>query len=496
MKREQIKMDQERSLLTNLITNTKFCNTVIPLMESKDLVASYSKVVYGWVKTYYEEFHRAPNQYIKNIYLNNKLSLADDEVTSDNISVLLKSLSEQQVKEKEDEANGIKKRTNTNFEIKQAIAHINIQRAKSLKDRINDAIEANDFEKVKEYISKFNSCGISETKELYSRIGSLEVKAPDWLINGLFEIDSTTILFGDPGTGKSFIALDIGASIACNIDFHTFKTIKTGPVVYICGEGRNTIARRCQAWAVHNDLDLAQFPFYILNTPIQLLDAKSLIPLQNVLKQINDKDGQPVLLIIDTWNRLEGGEENSNSDTAKAIAALDKLCKPYQCSRLIVHHVGVSDKGRARGASALNGAVDNAFKVDRDGQGEIQFTSTKCKDGEPPKPMNFMLEDIDLGITDEKGQEIYSAILTEDKDYIRPSKGPQGKNQKLFMDKLEAMGGDKKSIAIKEFRKSLIDDGMGPSTYAQTLKTLIEHGEIYLKGNMISKYRVVGLIEG
>src|SRR6266849_2165500 len=58
----------------------------------------------------------------------------------------------------------------------------------------------------------------------------------DWLIDGLLPAKSFACLYGPPGSYKSFLALDIGLSIANGRPFVGLST-QQGDVAYIAGEG-------------------------------------------------------------------------------------------------------------------------------------------------------------------------------------------------------------------------------------------------------------------
>jgi len=78
------------------------------------------------------------------------------------------------------------------------------------------------------------------------RAEELKVSKPEFLIDGLLEADMLAQIFGDPGSCKSFLAIDWACCIATGTDFHGHK-VRQGLVVYIAGEGQGGIARRLKA---------------------------------------------------------------------------------------------------------------------------------------------------------------------------------------------------------------------------------------------------------
>lgn len=102
------------------------------------------------------------------------------------------------------------------------------------------------------------------------RADALEFVEPEFVIAGLVESETLSLLFADPGSGKSFVALDMAASIATGHTFHG-RDVKPGAVIYICGEGKNGIRRRLTAWERHHGVSLQGAPLFVSSTAAQLL---------------------------------------------------------------------------------------------------------------------------------------------------------------------------------------------------------------------------------
>ncbi len=66
-----------------------------------------------------------------------------------------------------------------------------------------------------------------------TRVGELHYKEPEYLIDGLVETECLSMIFGDPGCGKSFFSLDVALSVATGADFHGRKV----------SSGRSSISR-------------------------------------------------------------------------------------------------------------------------------------------------------------------------------------------------------------------------------------------------------------
>lgn len=94
MKREQISLSQERSLITLLINNKSYADAILPILSEKNLEAPYSKMIASWVREYYETYKQPPMSAIQDIYELKKAHIEDDAVL-ESVGEFLVSLSEE-----------------------------------------------------------------------------------------------------------------------------------------------------------------------------------------------------------------------------------------------------------------------------------------------------------------------------------------------------------------------------------------------------------------
>lgn len=241
-------------------------------------------------------------------------------------------------------------------------------------------------------------------------LGEIEDRDPEYLIDDLIETDSLAQIFGDPGAGKSFAAVDIAASVASGRAFHGRK-VKQGAVAYVAGEGRNGLKRRFRAWGVEHGEDTDKLPLALSSSSAGLSDPAALAEVLKVLDAFAAEHGPIALIVVDTLARnFGGGDENDTRDMNRFVAALDRLKERFPgCTVLVVHHTGHSDKMRARGAKALQGALDTEYRVDKAAE-TLVLTNTKMKEGAPPSPLHFQMKTIELGHS-KAGKPITSLVL-------------------------------------------------------------------------------------
>lgn len=287
----------------------------------------------------------------------------------------------------------------------------------SLDRRIADALRESDARKVRDLVNEQDSIKTRLHKPAsasrFIRLSAMGDRPPavDWLIRGYLERDTVTQLFGDPGSGKSFIALDMALSIATGQNWRGHAT-NSGPVFYIAGEGLRGLQRRKEAWLRHHEIEDRDAPFWFSDGATALSDPGQLAVIMADIDTAIADVGSPLLITIDTLARNFGnGDENSTKDMSAFIAALDNLRQRYRCCILLVHHSGHNDKSRARGAIALLGSLDAEYQISRIGDDMVQMVSTKQKDNDPPPALVWTFSRYDLPWADDHGQPINSAVL-------------------------------------------------------------------------------------
>ena len=306
-------------------------------------------------------------------------------------------------------------------------------------------------------------------------VGELVVKSISWLIQGFIETDSLCLLFGDPGTFKSFLAIAFACCVASGKEFFGHK-VKQGPVIFIAGEGMNGLARRFKAWAIRNKVELKDLLLFVSTMPTGLCDPERVQFVLDAVANVAETHGEPLLIVIDTVSRNYGpGDENSTRDMVQFISGCDAIRTQYGATVLLVHHCGLMDKTRSRGNMALKGALDAEYRLDRDESGVLRFEATKMKDADYPPPTAFRPAVVELGILDENGRESTSVVLdiTSYEPPATPGKAGRGKWQTIALEvlgklqdaaeqRLTSRGFDPDTarVSVEEWRSACSDAGI------------------------------------
>lgn len=321
------------------------------------------------------------------------------------------------------------------------------------------------------------------------RADQIEMRPPDWLLRGMLERDTFALVFGDPGSGKSFLAIDWACRVVTGTPWRSHD-VTQGPVVYVAGEGQQGFGRRIRAWSEYNGVSLADAPLYVAPA-VAIPEARDLIAL---VQAIHDVAGKPTLIVLDTLARcFGGGDENSTQDMSQFVSACDVLRRQYGCTILVVHHTGHADKNRARGAIALKAALDAEYRLVNDDK--LLLTATKMKDSETPPPVAMELVPVELpGIVDEYGNPVTSAaieVLDADTGAIiskAKTIRPRGKWQDVGFGVARRLvaASDDGCVSINAWRDECQAAGMVRQNQHRVLEGLVNRGEIAVSDGVLS----------
>lgn len=167
--------------------------------------------------------------------------------------------------------------------------------------------------------------------EMVKELPDLAWLWPGWLPSGL-----VSLLAATPGTGKSYLALDLAHRVICGTRFPNGAPVLTpGPVVYVDAENAPSVfKKRVQTWSPQ-----AQAQVYVmLPDPHRLV-----INLDEALDQERLWDMcwsiRPVLVVLDSYSSATLRSENNKEDVQQVLAFLSKLAKDACLALLIIHHL-------------------------------------------------------------------------------------------------------------------------------------------------------------
>lgn len=267
---------------------------------------------------------------------------------------------------------------------------------------------------------------------------------PSWTVKRYLPAAALCVIFGESTAGKSFLAIDWACCIATGQAWNG-QPVKQGTVVYIAGEGHHGLKRRFAAWQTVNGA-IPPNTLHVNETTLVLTPEGA----KAVAAAIGDIPGIPVLIVVDTLATLLAGDENSGSDMSVFIGYLKRLIEGTGATLVVVHHSGHGDKTRGRGHSSLKCALDVEYRVERT-EGAGTLTCTKPKDFDPPRPLGYELQVVELPDAyrdpDEPDEPVTSCVFAVTGE---PTDTGRGKARKLPAGQ---------AIALRALQAALTDHG-------------------------------------
>jgi hypothetical protein len=190
---------------------------------------------------------------------------------------------------------------------------------------------------------------------------------PQPLIERWLYRDTTARLVGQPGSYKSFLALDMACCVAAGRPWHGHAVVQS-PVLYVVAESLSDCKWRATAWCKHNGVDRAALKGRIkfTNGPVQIGSA-----LWAELAEWVTVNGVG-FIIGDTQAKMTvGSKENDNDQQGMVFAHLDELRRASGATLMLLHHTGHPGGeagGRGRGASVWRGSVDTELLLTKTGE--------------------------------------------------------------------------------------------------------------------------------
>ena len=214
---------------------------------------------------------------------------------------------------------------------------------------------------------------------------------PSPLVDGVIFRNTLVNVFGPPASFKSFLALDIGLSVAHGGSWHG-RQVHSGPVLYIAGEGAAGIRKRASAWMQNHGVADNGEPFFVLPQAVNIRDC----------------------------DRIKTAFDGATV--------------------MIVHHSGKDTTRGARGHSSLYGAVDTELELKRSqGSDSVTIRNSKQKDAEETDGIRMTARVVTLPPGDGLWLEEETSIVL-DYDEAPEAVGRErrlGGNQRAIMQQIE-----------------------------------------------------------
>lgn len=229
----------------------------------------------------------------------------------------------------------------------------------------------------------------------------MERPPKQWLINQVFGAGDLVLLYGESGSGKTFVVIDLLLSCCTGMQWaNRFDVARPLNVAYCAGEGVGGLAQRFKAAAQAQDIDDLPNLTIAQTVPSIFYDDGEESHIASIEKfilgwQTAQKTGevQPLdVLVIDTLHSATtGADENSARDAGRILQLAKLATTGLGCTVVLVHHSNKSGTGE-RGSTAFRGAMDTVLSISKVGDGsQSVMQCAKLKDGEQWQQNTFSL---------------------------------------------------------------------------------------------------------
>lgn len=217
-----------------------------------------------------------------------------------------------------------------------------------------------------------------------------ELPDPVWALKNLIQEKGLTIIHGQPGSYKSFMAMDWAYSLSAleSTGWMGQAKAKQFKVMYLFTEGMHGLKNRSLAWSVERGLATPHGDDSVIwvrdrvglnatNDPVNPFTRQ----VASLVKMYNDYNCN--ILFVDTLANTFVGNENLQQDANSYLRTLSLFLEGGPV--VLIHHNKKGEK-EFRGSTVFHGAVDTLVSMEKTPVG-AKLEITKQKDG----PENFFL---------------------------------------------------------------------------------------------------------
>ncbi len=232
-----------------------------------------------------------------------------------------------------------------------------------------------------------------------------ELPEPKWLIPGILQEATVSLIYGDSNVGKTFNSLKIAFCKGYGIDW-LGREVKAGKVLYIYAEGIRGLKRRIHALLREHQLEKSS-NIQFIGFPVHVIEER-----ETLLNTISMYQGIE-LVVIDTISNCSSGiNQNDQMEIQKVFATAHEIVRDYGCHVLVVHHT--NNTGKFNGSAAFKNHVDTMIELKHEGKSSPKQFVMHCekqRDDDLFPDMSLDLKVVELWIDPETLQMVTSCVV-------------------------------------------------------------------------------------
>jgi hypothetical protein len=240
------------------------------------------------------------------------------------------------------------------------------------------------------------SAGPADPWQVFTLADAYTERPPvEYIAAGLFALPSLNIVYGSPGTLKSFILADLLACAAAGNDWltpapwingnlaHSIPTRQCPSMWLDFDNGRRRTHDRFGALGRGRGLP-PETPLYYYSMPSPWLDASSKTSIGELSLRIQERGIQ--FLAVDNLGVVSGNADENSGDMVRVMSEFRQMAEETGAAVVLIHHQRKSNGslGRAgdslRGHSSIEAALDLALLIEREELSDtVSIKATKVR---------------------------------------------------------------------------------------------------------------------
>jgi hypothetical protein len=324
----------------------------------------------------------------------------------------------------------------------------------------------------------------------------------EWHVKHVIPKRGLIVVYGAPGSSKSFFVLDLVAHVARGLPWRGHR-VNQSKIAYVAAEGVAGFGNRLAAYSAHHDLPLADLPVFVRGGSLMLNESAA-----GIAESVNALGGVGIVVIDTLAAVTPGANENTSEDMGEAIKSANIVMEATGASVILIHHA--NRQGEIRGWSGLLAAADNSIRVEHKEETGLRTARIeKQKEGKSSGQYGYNLKIVDLGV-DADGDAITSCVVdpceeTAPKSNAKRERKPRGgdfetsdnyKFARVYLRIIEDLAGlgdadfDEADVvkaiqSDEELNPMGYEDTPAARSIKRTLHTLGEKGKIRKEGHWI-----------
>lgn len=228
----------------------------------------------------------------------------------------------------------------------------------------------------------------SKPKVLFwNQLKDLPVENTEWIVPSLIPCRTISLIYGKPGTYKTYIMMHIAMCAAKGVNLFTNSPYIAKQCKVLFVDKDNDIYYIKERVESLGGLDIDTAGFYTDSSLFKVEDEKSVERLIETIRENNIE-----LVVFDTARDIHKGNEDDSKDMNNVIDTFKRINREG-CAVIAIAHSRKSTEGdlidHLRGSSAIAGTASSMISVKLNGEDRITLELSKSRFAKKIKPLEI-----------------------------------------------------------------------------------------------------------